>query len=36
LEKAGFVCEAQLKNAVYKNGGYCDELIDAIRKNDNG
>jgi RimJ/RimL family protein N-acetyltransferase len=27
LEKAGFVCEARLKNAVYKNGNYMDELI---------
>jgi len=27
LEKAGFVCEARLKNAVYKNGEYMDELI---------
>lgn len=27
LEKAGFVCEARLKNALYKNGVYMDELI---------
>jgi len=27
LEKAGFVCEARLKNALYKNGEYMDELI---------
>ena len=33
LEKAGFVCEARLKNAYYKNGNYMDELIYAIRKN---
>jgi RimJ/RimL family protein N-acetyltransferase len=32
LEKAGFVCEARLKNAVYKNGKYMDELIYVIRK----
>ena len=36
LEKTGFVCEARLKNAVYKYGSYVDELIYAIRKNDNG
>jgi len=36
LEKAGFTCEARLKNAVYKNGSYMDELIYAIRKNENG
>lgn len=27
LEKAGFTLEATLKNAVYKNGAYLDELI---------
>ena len=27
LEKAGFTCEARLKNALYKNGSYMDELI---------
>ena len=32
LEKAGFVCEARLKAALYKNGEYIDELIYAIRK----
>ena len=32
LEKAGFVCEARLKNALYKAGNYMDELIYAIRK----
>jgi RimJ/RimL family protein N-acetyltransferase len=32
LEKAGFTCEARLKNAVYKNSNYMDELIYAIRK----
>jgi len=32
LEKAGFVCEARLKNAVYKHGNYMDELIYVIRK----
>jgi len=32
LEKAGFVCEARLKNAVYKNGMYMDELIYVIMK----
>jgi RimJ/RimL family protein N-acetyltransferase len=32
LEKAGFTCEARLKNAVYKNGVYMDELIYTIRK----
>ena len=36
LEKAGFTCEARLKNALYKNGSYFDELIYAISKNDNG
>ena len=30
LEKAGFVCEARLKDALYKNGVYMDELIYAI------
>ncbi len=34
LEKAGFVCEARLKNAIYKNGNYMDELIYAIRKDE--
>lgn len=33
LEKAGFVFEARLKDALYKNGEYMDELIYAIRKN---
>ena len=32
LEKAGFVCEARLKNALYKNGSYMDELIYSKRK----
>ena len=32
LGKAGFVCEARLKNAVYKNGNCMDELIYVIRK----
>jgi len=32
LEKAGFVCEARLKDALYKNGSYMDELIYSIRK----
>jgi RimJ/RimL family protein N-acetyltransferase len=32
LEKAGFVCEARLKNALYKNGEYMDELIYAKSK----
>ena len=36
LEKAGFTCEARLKNAIYKNGVYFDELIYAIRRNGNG
>ena len=27
LEKAGFVCEARLKNALFKNGEFIDELI---------
>ena len=36
LEKAEFTCEARLKNALYKNGSYLDELIYAIRRNDNG
>ena len=33
LEKAGFVCEARLKDALYKNGAYMDELIYAININ---
>jgi len=33
LEKAGFTCEARLKNAIYKNGNYMDELIYVIRTN---
>ena len=36
LEKAGFVCEARLKNALYKNGEYMDELIFAKMKNIGG
>jgi len=36
LEKAGFVCEARLKNAIYKNGSYFDELIYAKRRDNNG
>ena len=32
LEKAGFTCEARLKNALYKNGSYMDELIYAKTK----
>jgi len=32
LEKAGFTCEARLKNAVYKNGCYFDELIYVMTK----
>ncbi len=31
LEKAGFTLEARLKDALYKNGAYMDELIFAIR-----
>ena len=27
LEKAGFTCEARLRNAIFKNGIYMDELI---------
>ena len=27
LEKAGFVCEARLKKALFKNGEFMDELI---------
>jgi len=27
LEKAGFTCEARLKNALFKNGNFMDELI---------
>jgi RimJ/RimL family protein N-acetyltransferase len=30
LEKAGFIKEAVLKNAFYKNGKYLDELIYSI------
>jgi len=36
LEKAGFVCEAQLKNAIYKKGSYFDELIYTKRRDYNG
>ncbi len=32
LEKAGFTLEARLRDALYKNGAYMDELIFAIRK----
>ena len=32
LEKAGFVCEARLKDALYKNGEYMDELIYVVKK----
>ena len=32
LEKAGFICEARLKNACYKNGNYMDEVIYVMRK----
>ena len=32
LEKVGFTCEARLKDAVYKNGHYMDELIYVKRK----
>ena len=32
LEKAGFTCEARLKNALFKNGSYMDELIYSMRK----
>jgi RimJ/RimL family protein N-acetyltransferase len=34
LEKAGFVCEARLKDAMYKNGIFMDELIYGIRKSE--
>ena len=33
LEKAGFVFEARLKNVVFKNGEYQDELIYGVRRN---
>jgi RimJ/RimL family protein N-acetyltransferase len=33
LEKAGFTLEARLKNALYKNGEYMDELIYSKLKN---
>ena len=33
LEKAGFKLEARLKNALYKNGEYIDEMIYAKLKN---
>ncbi|MFV0419758.1 MAG: GNAT family N-acetyltransferase [Dysgonomonas sp.] len=32
LEKAGFILEARLKNTVFKNGEFIDEVIYAIRK----
>ncbi len=34
LEKAGFVFEARLKNALFKNGEFMDELIYVKLKND--
>ncbi len=34
LEKAGFVCEARLKNALFKHGDYMDELIYALWKDE--
>jgi [ribosomal protein S5]-alanine N-acetyltransferase len=34
LEKAGFVLEARIADAFYKNGRYEDELIYGIRKNE--
>jgi [ribosomal protein S5]-alanine N-acetyltransferase len=34
LQKAGLQLEARLKNTIYKNHEYLDELIYAIRKND--
>ena len=33
LEKAGFMLEAHLKDTIYKNEQYIDELIYAIRRN---
>jgi RimJ/RimL family protein N-acetyltransferase len=32
LEKAGFTLEARLRDALYKNGAYMDDLIFAIRR----
>ncbi len=32
LEKAGFVLEARIKENIFKNGAYLDELIYAIRR----
>lgn len=32
LEKAGFKLEAKLENTIFKNGGYQDELIYAVRR----
>ncbi len=32
LEKAGFTLEARLRDALYKNGAYMDELVFAIRR----
>ena len=32
LEKAGFVLEARIKDAIYKNGEKDDELIYAVRR----
>lgn len=32
LEKAGFVLEARIKDNIFKNGAYLDELIYAIRR----
>lgn len=32
LEKSGFVCEARLKKALFKNGDYIDEMIYTIFK----
>ncbi|MCW3071239.1 MAG: family N-acetyltransferase [Bacteroidetes bacterium] len=35
LEKTGFVFEGRFEKTLYKNGEYLDELIYAIRRNDN-
>ncbi len=32
LEKLGFILEARLKNTIFKNGEYTDELIYAVRR----
>jgi RimJ/RimL family protein N-acetyltransferase len=32
LEKAGFTCEARLRDAIFKEGTFMDEMIYAVRR----